>query len=840
MALFQPRKLPPELDVLNDLALDLFSTWSHSGDTLWEMLDAELWDRTRNPWTILQNISNDRLEFLAADRHFRGELDRLIEERRTHLKEPGWFRSAHGGDVLKQVAYFSMEFGLSEALPLYAGGLGVLAGDYLKTASDLDVPVVGVGLLYQEGYFRQFLNPLGEQEEAYPYNEPPSMPIQPVLTKGGAWMRVVINLPGRPLSLRIWRAIVGRVSLILLDSNDLRNSPVDRGITAKLYGGGQEMRFLQEIALGIGGWRALEAMELDVDICHINEGHAAFAILERIRAARQAYNLSFAEAMWATRAGNVFTTHTPVPAGFDLFNPAMIARHLPYMDGYLDALGLSLDQLLGLGRANPRDASEPFNMAYLAMRGSGTINAVSKLHAQESRRLFHQLFPRWPESEIPITHVTNGAHMPTWDSRWSDDLWTKACGKARWRGTLEQMECDIGCASDEDIWNCRMMQRSALINFARQRVARQLGQRGLSHRDIEDACQALDPNALTIGFGRRFTAYKRADLLLRDPIRLKRLLQNPTRPVQIIVAGKAHPADAAGKAMIRAWYEFVRQPDIRRHAIFLEDYDLSVALELVQGIDVWVNTPRRPLEACGTSGMKVLVNGGLHLSSLDGWWSEAYQPEFGWVIGDDKDNRHGDYDQQNVEQLYRILEQEIVPEFYDRDSYGMPRKWLERVRKSMMALAPHFSSNRMLREYVERLYLDAAGRYRNRLADNARLARELPQWETSLRGHWHEIHFRNFQAIAIDNGWRFEVHAFLGAIKPDEVAIELFAAPLPPTPLVRRQMDLRQEIPGAVHGYVYAADVATERPAAHFTPRVVPRREDLYLPAELPLIVWQR
>ena len=554
--------------------------------------------------------------------------------RRAYLETPGWFSAAHEPSALSGVAYFSMEFGLGEGLPLYAGGLGVLAGDFLKTASDLGLPVVGIGLLYQEGYFRQIIDAAGTQHEVYPFNDPGSMPIQPAQGPDGAWLHIRLDLPGRSLLLRVWQALVGRVKLYLLDANDPLNSPADRGITGKLYDAETEIRILQELVLGVAGWRVVEALAPEVEICHLNEGHAAFAVIERARAYMRRSGLSFWEALWATRAGNLFTTHTPVEAGFDRFPAEVLGKYPRYLEAFLAEAGIALGELLALGRVRPDDAGEPFNMAYLAMRGSLLTFGVSRLHGHVSRRIFQPLFARWPEVEVPVGHVTNGIHVPSWDSPHADDLWTRACGKERWRGLPDELPPLVACLEDEELWAMAGEERQALIGNVRARLARQLGSRGYPPEIVAESANVLDPNVLTLGFARRFTGYKRPNLLLEDPARLARLLNDPARPVQLVLAGKAHPADQEGKQMIRDWIELAQRPEFRRRVVFLEDYDIALAQELVQGVDVWINTPRRPWEACGTSGMKVLVNGGLNLSERDGWWEEAYAPALGWAIDD--------------------------------------------------------------------------------------------------------------------------------------------------------------------------------------------------------------
>ena len=840
MHTFIPRELPAGLQALDELALDLRWTWSHAGDELWRSVDPDAWERIENPWVLVQNVPQHRLEELAGDTQFREELERLSSERRRYLESPGRFSEAHAGANVRNIAYFSMEFGLGEALPLYAGGLGILAGDYLKAASDLGVPLVGVGLLYQEGYFRQMLDSSGQQQAIYPFNDPTSLPIQPVLSPQGGWMRIGLGFPGRQVMLRVWQANVGRVTLYLLDSNDPLNAPVDRGITGKLYGGGPEMRLIQEIVLGIGGWRLLEELGIEVDVCHLNEGHAAFAVLERARSYMKKTGMSFWEALWTTRAGNLFTTHTPVAAGFDRYSPELIAKYFPYFRNYLVDINVSLHDMLGLGRLHAHDEKEPFNMAYLAMRGCHIANGVSRLHGEVSRRIFSTLFPRWPTHEVPVSHVTNGVHVPSWDSSWADELWTRACGSDRWRGTTESLQTAIEELSDENLWAFCARQRLDLIHQARQRLARQLAQRGADPQTVAQAEQVLDPNVLIMGFARRFAEYKRPNLLLYDRERLIKLLNHPTHPVQLVIAGKAHPDDVQGKALIMEWMEFVNQPEVRHRVVFLEDYDIGLAQQLVHGVDLWINTPRRPWEACGTSGMKALVNGGLNLSELDGWWAEAYAPDVGWALGDGKEHDDPQWDRNEAQSLYRILEEEVVPMFYHRDPQGIPRDWVALMRTSMARLAPQFSSNRMVREYVEELYLPLTTAYQYRSTDNGRLGRELYAWHERLRQHWPTLHFGSVDATANEKHWLFTVQVYLGDLTPDDVRVELYAEVEAGLGGVCHTMTVTGDITGSVNGYIYRGEVSTERPAEHYVPRIVPGHRAAAVPMEAPFILWQR
>ncbi|HVP66926.1 MAG TPA: alpha-glucan family phosphorylase [Anaeromyxobacteraceae bacterium] len=831
------RPLPSGLEVLSELALDLRWTWSHGGDAVWRAVDPDAWERTQNPWVMLQGTADARLEALSRDPAFRAELARLVADRERDRGARTWFARQHGGAALGAIAYFSMEFGLGAALPLYAGGLGILAGDFLKGGSDLGVPLVGVGLLYQEGYFHQMIDGEGRQQETYPYNDPGSLPLRPARRPDGSWLRVSLALPGRELSLRVWLATVGAVPLLLLDTNDPRNGPFDRGIAAKLYGDGPETRLLQEIVLGVGGWRALRAMGFDPDVCHLNEGHAAFAPLARAAEVAERLGVGFDEALWATRAGNVFTTHTPVAAGFDAFAPPLVHKY--FRGPLLGAVAPGPERLLALGRRDTSRAAEPLSMAHLAMRTCGLANGVSHLHGEVSRGIFKDLYPGWPIAEVPVGHVTNGVHVPSWDSRAADGLWTEACGKERWLGAPEGLARAIEAVPDAELWTFRGTGRQELVRYARSRLATQFGQRGADPEEVARARHVLDPNALTLGFARRFAAYKRPNLLLADPARLSRLLSLPGRPVQIVVAGKAHPADEEGKRLLEAWVAFVREPSMRTRAVVLEDYDIAIAQKLVEGVDVWINTPRRPFEACGTSGMKLLVNGGLNLSERDGWWAEAFEPGVGWAIGDGAEHADPGWDRAEAGELYRILEEEVVPAFYDRDSLGVPRGFVARMRASMARLTPRFSTNRMLGEYLERLYLPAAEGYRRRVAGGAALARELAAWSAAMAESWQEVRFGEVRVADGEGGLRVEAQVLGGGIPADRLRVELYAEPLRAGEApVRVPMEWGEEIPGAVNGRICRASAPPGRPASHYTPRIVPFHPEVRVPMEEAHVAW--
>ena len=826
-------------DSLAELALNLRWSWNHSTDEVWRQLNPELWEITQNPWGMLQTVSRDKIERTLADPGFRKNVDAMVQNRRKALAAPAWFQQNHAQATLTCAAYFSMEFMLSEALPIYSGGLGNVAGDQLKAASDLGVPVVGVGLLYQQGYFRQVIDKDGAQQALYPYNDPGQLPITPLRHPNGEWLRLEIALPGYSVWLRAWQVQVGRVRLYLLDSNDAANFPAHRGITSELYGGGPELRLKQELLLGIGGWRLIGALGIQPEVCHLNEGHAAFTVLERARSFMQATAQPFEVALAVTRAGNLFTTHTAVSAGFDRFSPALIEH---YLGGYgREGLGITLHDLLALGRQNPDDQAENFNMAYLAVRGSGAVNGVSRLHGKVSRHLFAPLFPGWPADEVPVGHVTNGVHMPTWDSSPADDLWTRACGKDRWLGTMETMAQDIRCVSDASLWHFRNAARKALVEYARERLSRQLAASGASPEAVDGAKHLFDPNTLTLGFARRFATYKRPDLLLHNRVRLLRLLGNPERPVQLIIAGKAHPEDQAGQALIQEWILFIRRPEVRAHAIFLSDYDMLLTEQLVQGADVWLNTPRRPWEACGTSGMKVLVNGGINLSELDGWWAEAYTPEVGWALGDGQE--HDDdpaWDAVEADALYDLLEGEVIPEFYARDESGIPTAWVKRMRESMARLTPRFSTNRSVCEYTEQHYLPAVLAYHKRAADGGTFGAQVVNWRHVLEQKWGTLRFGEMKLATNGDQHVFEVQVYLDDLDPKAVRVELYADGVMGSAPVRQEMRRVGPLAGASGGYLYSAAVSAARPASDYTARVIPQYDGVAVPLEDARIRWQR
>lgn len=834
------RELPTSLADLEDLAFDLRWNNCPAARHLWSRFDHEMWSRTENPFLVLQSAHQDRIEEAARDENLLKELESWRSEVTEYYGCTPEFASLDSDGVLKKVAYFSMEFGLSEALPVYSGGLGMLAGDHLKTASDVGVPLVGIGLLYQQGYFRQVIGDEGEQLEAYPFNDPGSLPVRPVADSDGHWLRVRLPLPGRTLFLRVWEARVGRVPLYLLDSNDAMNSSWDRGITAQLYHAGKDKRLLQEIVLGVGGWHLIERLGLDIDVCHLNEGHAAFAVLARAAGFAKKHNVPIRVAFRATRAGNVFTTHTPVEAAFDRFDPNLLAK---FVEPFLEEVGVSVDQVLALGRRDPHDASEPFNMAWLAMYGCCHVNAVSRLHSRVSQKLFGVLFPRRPEAEVPIRPITNGVHVPTWASQRAGLLWGDQSGSHLWLDGLDHVADRIRQTTAQDIWSFRTLQRHALLQHVWTRHADRLASEDSESRD-SDTESMFDPNVLTIGFARRFATYKRANLLLSDPERLKRLLLDEHRPVQLIVAGKAHPNDGFGKELVQRMTEFLSQPELKGRAVFLEDYDMVLGQHLVGGVDVWLNTPLRPNEACGTSGMKVLVNGGLNVSILDGWWDEAVDFDEspirpGWIVGTRESGSLEDLVQRDAESLFNVLENQVIPEFYERDEDGIPHRWVERVKESMARLTPQFSATRMVHEYIEHAYLPAARAYAARSADGAKLAAEILDWHDHTSKHWSHVRVGQVRCSGEDASRTVSVECWLDELSPESIHVELFAeAPAGGTPEIIT-LKPSGELPGSVNGFVFVGEFSSDRTLNDYTVRIVPYHPDAFVPVENQCILWE-
>jgi starch phosphorylase len=851
--------LPAKLERVRELAHNLWWSWNHEAIGLFRRLDRDLWESTgHNPVLMLGSIRQERLERMAEDDGFLAHTDRVCRLFDRYLSSQStWYNKAFGeaaqggasGSTDHRIAYFSAEFGLTESLGIYAGGLGILAGDHLKSASDLGLPLVAVGLLYQQGYFRQYLNPDGWQQELYPDNDFYNLPLTLERQLSGAPLLVEIQYPGRMVKVQVWRAQVGRVPLYLLDTNIEANRPEDRDITDQLYGGDDEMRIRQEIVLGIGGIRALEALGLRPTVCHMNEGHSAFLALERIRLLMEEQKLTFAQAREAATAGHVFTTHTPVPAGIDWFRPDLVDR---YFSHYYPSLGISRHEFLGLGRTDPADTNGYFCMAILAMRLANRTNGVSQLHARVSREMWQEVWPQLPSSEVPIIGITNGIHPRSWISHDMADLYDRYLGP-RWieRPAEPSVWRRVMRVPDEELWRTHERRRERLVAFARRRLRYQLEQRGSRPSEIRHAEEVLDPEALTIGFARRFATYKRATLLFRDIERLARIVGDRDRPVQIIFAGKAHPRDNPGKELIRQIIHHARLPEFRNRIVFIEDYDMVVARYLLQGVDVWLNTPRRPHEASGTSGMKATANGALNLSILDGWWDEAYTPETGWAIGrgEDYTGDQADYqDEVEANALYDLLEKEIVPLFYERGRDGLPRGWTAKMKAAMRDHAGLFNTNRMVRDYTELCYEPSAARSKRLMQNDLERAQALAAWKSQVRQQWPQLRIDrvwadNAQGQGLKVGDQLQVQAqvFLADLKPTDVSVELFHGPLDAQGLIGRGEVLPTLIAQSKGKgtYIFAGALSCRTSGRHgYAVRIVPKHEDLDNPFEMNLILW--
>jgi len=774
--------LPDELLPLNELAYNLHWSWDFEAIQLFRRLDRDLWLETNhNPVKMLGKIKQDKLSQALNDEGFMAQLNRVFEDLQDYLKRPGWFESNYEKFNTPKIAYFSMEYGLTECMPIYSGGLGILAGDHLKSASELGLPLVGVGLLYQRGYFQQYLNADGWQQETYPDNDFYNMPIKLELGSDGLPVMVEIEFPDRIVYCRIWRAQVGRVSLYLLDTNTPENNYSDRKITHQLYGGDNETRIQQELILGVGGMKALRKLDIHVHVCHMNEGHAGFMALERIRHRIASNNLNLDEASQIVKCGTIFTTHTPVPAGIDKFHPTLVEK---YMRNIFSKSGMKKSDFLALGRFNPDDDSEAFNMALMALRTTANANGVSRFHGKVSRQMWQSIWPSVPLNEVPISHVTNGIHTHSWISHEMSELYLRYLGP-NWLkkpGDLTIWE-GVERIPDVELWRIHERRRERLVAFARRRLGQQLKRRGASFKEINNAYESLNPEALTIGFARRFATYKRATLVLRDMERLIKIMTDSERPVQFIFAGKAHPHDNGGKDLIKQIVHFGRDESIRSHIIFLENYDINVARYLVQGVDLWLNTPRRPLEASGTSGMKVIPNGGLNLSVLDGWWCEGYDTDTGWAIGAGESYDDPNYqDEVESKALYDVLENEIVPLFYDTGTDGLPRHWIAKMKKSIMKLSPIFNTNRMVKEYTDTFYMKAYKNWKNLSADSFARTKELVKWKRFVNDHWHEVQIINagVQKKEVEVGFALKIEAEikLGSLKPEDVTVQIYNGPL--------------------------------------------------------------
>jgi starch phosphorylase len=841
-------RLPAKLAALRELAYNLWFAWNSDLVSLFASINHQVWLESReNPVAFLNMLPQEILEDLAKDEFF---LTRLKEAKRSLEQYLSRTRSAfafpENGADSPVVAYFSFEYGLALCLPIYSGGLGILAGDHLKSASDLNIPLVAVGLCYRQGFFRQYMTPDGWQQERYPDYEFDQLPLKLVKDKSGEPLRISVDLRGHPLRARVWVANVGKVRLFLLDTNLPENSPEFRQITARLYGGNLEMRLWQEILLGIGGVKALTAMGLAPKVIHMNEGHSAFAGLERIRVLMEE-GLSFEAAMEVVASSSVFTTHTPVPAGNDRFPPELMK---PYFEGYAKSLGLAYKVFMALGRENPRDDSEHFCMTVLALRLSRFNNGVSTLHGRVSRAMWKRVWPQYPVEDVPIGAITNGVHMPTWVAKDLALLFDRYLA-ANWR---EEPDCkrvwdqaeDI---PDAEIWRTHERLRERLVDFVRKRLRKQIQDKGGRRRELQIADEVLDPQALTIGFARRFATYKRANLLFLDKERLLRLVSDKKHRVQFIFAGKAHPADNEGKKLIQELIQFCRREECRYSMVFIEDYDMKIASRMVQGCDIWLNNPRRPLEACGTSGMKAMANGVLQFSTLDGWWDEAYRPgnSLGWAIGRGEEYDDASYqDFVESQTLYTILENDIVPEFYDRGHGNLPRAWILKMKNALKALGPVFNAHRMVEDYVERAYLPAYKNYAALLRDKAKPAKSLAAWRMEIMTRWSSLEIRNVRSSAeeyVNVGEPIVVEAEiqLAGLSPDNVQAELYYGPvgLDENFTERRTAVLSPQREAGEGWHLYRGEITPTRAGRiGFTVRILPHHPLLLDPRSLGLIHW--
>jgi len=772
--------IPEKLTPLKELAYNLCWTWNHATIELFRRLDSELWEKCyHNPVLMLGTIDQHILESKLDDEGFMSHLSGVYTYYQQYLNANStWFSRSYGHDLKVYTAYFSAEFGITECLSIFAGGLGVLAGDHLKSASDLGVPLVGVGLLYQEGYFRQYLNEAGWQQELYEENDFYNLPLLPEQKPDGTPLKIAIPFPGRTVFAQVWRAQVGRVPLLLLDTNIPENNSEDKKITHQLYGGDLEMRIKQEIVLGIGGFQALGKLGIQPTVFHMNEGHSAFLSLELIRFLMKKYGLTFNEAQGIASAGLLLTSHTPVPAGHDYFPNDLMAK---YFSQYAKDLGLEWCDFMALGRKNPQDSSEPFCMTALALRLSSYTNGVSKLHGKVTRQMWKIFWPDVPEDEIPIGYVTNGVHFKSWISAEMNLLYDRYLGPS-WQeepGKKEIWE-KAKNISGEELWRTHERRKERLVAFVRMRLRRRLEKLGASKRELEVTDEVLNPEALTIGFARRFATYKRANLVLRDPERLSRILNDPQRPAQIIFAGKAHPRDDEGKKLIQQIINLARREDFRRKIVFVDEYDMAVARYLVGGADLWLNTPLRPMEASGTSGMKAAANGVLNVSILDGWWDEAYSPNIGWAIGRGENYDDPIYqDQIESEALYNLLEKEIIPLFYERGIDGIPRKWVSRMKESIATLCHFFNTCRMVHEYTERFYVPASQRYQQFLSDGLADAKKFSAWKEKMQKNWQKIKVESVTTgplndLKVNTQVAVQVVVYLGNLAPEDVQVEIY------------------------------------------------------------------
>jgi len=840
-------RVPEKLEPLRELAYNLRWCWDHDTIELFRRIDPELWEESgHNPVRMLALVSQDQLNSCADDEGFMGHLNRVHSGLKEYTTSAERSKDAVETALPPLVAYFSAEFGITECLPLYAGGMGVLSGDYLKSSSDIGLRVVGMGILYRQGYLNQYLNPDGWQQEEYSDTDFYNAPVR-LMRRDGHPVTVDIPHPAPPARAQIWCAQVGRVPLYLLDMNLPGNSEPARKVSERLYAQGGEMRMQQEILLGIGGVRALSALGINPVVYHMNEGHSAFLSLERVRTMMKEHALSFEEARVATIAGNVFTTHTPVPAGSDRFGTEIVEK---YLGQYIQELGITTKDLMAMGKENAGDLNEhsPLCTTALAFRMAAYSFGVSRLHGGISRRIWKDVWPGVPEEEVPIAAVRNGVHIPSWVSNEMAQLFNRYLGP-HWASRPSRPESwrRIDGIPDQELWETHERRRLRLITFVRRCLREQLKRHGRLAGEVDAADSTLDPNVLTVVFARRFAAYKRPYLLFQDVERLKRILNNPDRPAQIIFAGKAHPADQQAKELMKDIIHRMRDEQLRQRMIFLENYDMNAARYLIQGADVWLNTPRRPLEASGTSGVKAAANGVLHLSTLDGWWAEGYEPGIGWAIG--RGEQYGDSTYQDAveaQALYDILEREVIPLFYNRGGDGLPRQWIAMMKSSIRKICPAFSSARMVTEYEQEFYVPAAQRASVLHENEFERARRLAQWKDRVRLAWPQVAIKkvettSLEGLQVESVFRVRVLVHLAGLTRDEASVVLYSGKLnSQTDIFNlRTVPLTPEKSGEKDEEWFAGEVNCDSSGRHgFSVGILPRHPDLSNPYEMNLILW--
>lgn len=841
--------LPKELEPLLEITKNFWWCWNQKAVNLLRTIDIDNYDeKDHNPIRILGESSQECFYNMLHDDAAMMNLAEVYDEFKTYMNQETWYASLDDSQKTEneKIAYFSFEYGLHESLPNYSGGLGILSGDHLKSASDLGLPFIAVGLLYRKGYFRQYLNADGWQQEYDIENDFFNLALEKVLDSNGETMKVDVDLPGRKVYAQIWKANVGRIQLYYLDANIEENSVEDRDITVQLYGGNLETRIQQEILLGIGGIKALKKLGIKPTIYHMNEGHSAFLSLERIRQLMIDDKLDRKTAREVVFSSNVFTTHTPVPAGNDVFPIEMMQK---YFVDYIKQIDMSMEEFLKLGKIDPNNQKEDFCMTVLALNLSAENNGVSELHGHVSREMWKNIWKGVPAKELPIDSITNGIHTLSWISFDMQNLLDRYLGP-RWRtkpleyGIWERVQK----IPDAELWRTHERRKERLIDFCRERLKAQIINRGFTKNEINHAEQILTPEALTIGFARRFATYKRGTLLFRDIERLKKIISNPHRPVQIIFAGKAHPHDNGGKELIKNIAEICRREEFRDHIVFLEDYDINVARYMVQGVDVWLNNPRRPLEASGTSGMKVPPNGGLNFSILDGWWDEAYDGQNGWAIGNREEYTDLEYqDEVESNALYNVLENEIIPLYYERGRDDIPRQWVTAMKWSMQTVCPQFSTNRMVADYFNKFYTNASRRYINMTSDDFKKSKELKSWKDNIYSKWSKVSFENTMSEMpsrnLQVGSKFEVKTIvnLGNIAPDSVRVELYHGKLSMKDEITEptivEMKHSSDLGNGRHSFIGSLECVNTGQSGYAI-RMYPYHKDLGYKFDMKMIIW--